>query len=196
MAGVKLDSHWGLSFYICTFHFVAIKPSLAEIWQFPNLTLKIHSQGYGQGQICWSHLRHKVQSICLYIVSRQSSHFWQRSTRFPTLPWKFKVKVTAKVKFDGQMWGLEFNRYVCVLFHGNRTIFGRDILNFIFYLANSRSRSRPKSNPMVTLEAYSSIDMFAFCFVGIGQFVAEIYRFPYWTLNNSMSRAWRKSTKI
>ena len=27
-------------------------------------------------------------------------------------PWKFKVKVMAKVKPDGHIWGLKFNRYI------------------------------------------------------------------------------------
>ena len=47
---------------------------------------------------------------------------------------------------------LEFNRYVCFWFCGNRTIFGWDIANSIFDLENSRSRSWPRSNPMVTYE--------------------------------------------
>ena len=47
----------------------------------------------------------------------------------------------------------EFNRYVCFLFGGNRTIFGRDIVNSIFDLENSRSRSGTRSNPMVIFEA-------------------------------------------
>ena len=39
------------------FHFVAIGPLLAEIWEIPYLTLKIRGQGHGQGQTWWSHLR-------------------------------------------------------------------------------------------------------------------------------------------
>ena len=50
----------------------------------------------------------------------------------------------AKVKPDGHIWTLEFNRYVCFSFRGNRTIFGWDIENSIFDLEKSRSRSRPK----------------------------------------------------
>ena len=101
-------------------------------------------------------------------------------------PWIFKVnygiccistksgliatKRKAKVKSDYHIWGLEFNRCVCFSFCGNRTIFGRDIGNSIFDLENSRSRS----NPMVTFEVLRSIDMFAFRFVAIGPFLAEI----------------------
>ena len=93
-----------------------------------------------------------VQSICLLFVSWQSDHFWLRYSKFYIWPWKFKVKVMAKVKPDGHIWALEFNRHVCFLFCGNRTIFGWDIANSIFDLENSRSRSWPRSNPMVTFE--------------------------------------------
>ena len=63
-----------------------------------------------------------------------------------------KVKVMVKFKPIGHIWALEFNRYVCFSFPGNRTIFGWDIANSIFELENSRSRSWPRSNPMVTFE--------------------------------------------
>ena len=42
-------------------------------------------------------------------------------------------EVMAKVKTNGRIWTLEFNRYVCFLFHGNRTIFGWDIANFYIW---------------------------------------------------------------
>ena len=86
-----------------------------------------------------------VQSICLLFVSWQSDHFWLRYSKFYIWPWKFKVKVMAKVKPDGHIWTLEFNRYVCFSFCGNRTIFGWDIANSIFDLEKSRSRPRRKS---------------------------------------------------
>ena len=128
-----------------------------QIKLFQILTMKIHGQGhvcrpskfkgqgYCQGQIHWSHLRPGVQSICLLFVSWQSDHFWLRYGKFYIWPWKFKVKVMAKVKPDGHIWALEFNQYVCFSFRGNRTIFGWDIANSIFDLEKSRSRSRPKS---------------------------------------------------
>ena len=93
---------------------------------------KFKGEGYGQVQTHWSHLRPGVQSICLLFVSRQSDHFWLRYSKFYIWPWKFKVKVMAKVKLDGHIWALEFNRYVCFSFRGNRTIFGWDIA--ILYL--------------------------------------------------------------
>ena len=131
-------------------------------------------QGHGQGQTHWSHSRPGVQSICLLFVSWQSDHFWLRYSKFHIWPWKFKVKVMAKVTTDGHIWGLEFNRYVCFSFCGNGTIFGRGTGNSIFDLEISRSRSWPRSNPVVTFGALRSICMFAFRFVAIGPFLAEI----------------------
>ena len=129
---------------------------------------------HGQGQTRWSHLNLRVQSICLLFVSWQSDHFWLRYSKFYIGPWKFKVKVMAKVKPAGHIWAPESNWYVCFSFRGNRTIFGWDIANSIFDLENSRSRSWPRSNPLVTFEPQSSIAMFAFRFVAIGPFLAEI----------------------
>ena len=83
----------------------------------------------------------------------------------------------AKVKPDGHIWALEFNRYVCFSFRGNRTIFGWDIANSIFDLDKLRSRSWPRSN-------LRSIDMFAIRFVAIGPFFAEILQIPDLTLEN------------
>ena len=127
------------------FCYVAIGPLLAEIQEIPYLTSKIQGQGHGQGQTRWSHLGPRVRSICLLFVSRQSDHFWLRYSEFYIWPWKFKVNVMAKVKPDGHIWALEFNRYICFSFRGNRTIFGWDIANSIFDLEKSGSRSRRKS---------------------------------------------------
>ena len=113
---------------------------------------KIKAQGYGQGQNHWSHLRPGVQSKCLLFVSWQSHHFWLGYRKFHIWPWKFKVKVMVKVKPDGHIWAIEFNRYVCFSFRGNRTIVGWDIANSIFDLENSRWRSWPRSNPMITFQ--------------------------------------------
>ena len=106
---------------------------------------KFKGHGYGQGQTHWSHLRPGILSICLLFVSWQSDHFWLRYSKFHIWPWKFKVKVMAKVKTDGHIWAVEFNRYVCFLFQGNRTIFGWVIANSIFDLEKSKWRSWRKS---------------------------------------------------
>ena len=71
---------------------------------------------------------------------------WSRSSVWSKVKVTFdlqnsKVKVMVKFKPIGHIWGLEFNRYVCFLFRGSRTIFGWDIANFIFDLEKSRSRS-------------------------------------------------------
>ena len=114
---------------------------------------KFKGQGYGQGQPHWWHFGPGVESICLlFLFSCQSYHFWLRYRKFHIWPWKFKVKVMAKVKPDGHIWALEFNWYVWFSFRGNQTIFGWDMANSIFDLENLRSRSWPRSNPMVTFE--------------------------------------------
>ena len=84
-----------------------LRNSKFYIWQ---------GQGHGQSQTWWSHLSPRVQSICLLFVSWQSDHFWLRYSKFCTWPGKFKVKVMTKVKPDGHIWALEFNRYVCFAF--------------------------------------------------------------------------------
>ena len=111
---------------------------------------KFKGQGYGKDQTHWSHLRPEVQSI--YLLSWQSDHFWLRYREFHIWPKKIKVKVMAKVKPDGRIWGLGVQSMCLLSFRGNRTIFGWAIANSIFDLENSRSRSWPRSNPMVTFE--------------------------------------------
>ena len=170
------------------------QPSHSEIQLFQNVTMKIHGQGHVCGQRSrshltfkiqrslswsrsnpwWSHLSPGFQLICLLFVSWQLDHFWLRYSIFHIWPWKFKVKVMAKVKPDGHIWGLELNRYACFSFRGNGIIFGWDIANSIFDLENSRSRSCPRSSLMVTFEPWSSVDMFAFRFEAMGPFLAEI----------------------
>ena len=123
---------------------MSIGPPIHEIQLFQNLTMKI--QVTFDLENSRSRSRSWVQSLCLLFVSWQLDHSWLRYSKFHIWPWKFKVKVMAKIKPDGPIWGLEFNRYVCFSFCGNRTIFGWDIANSIFDLANSTSRSQPKSN--------------------------------------------------
>ena len=69
-----------------------------------HLTLKFKGQGHCQTH--WSHLRPGVQSTCLLLVLRPSDHFWLRYSKFHIWPWTFKVKVMAKVKHDGHIWGI------------------------------------------------------------------------------------------
>ena len=65
---------------------------------------KFKGQGYGQGQ-----------SIFLLFFSWKSDHFWLRYRKFHIWPSKFKVKVLAKVKPDGYIWGLGVQS-ICLLF--------------------------------------------------------------------------------
>ena len=102
----------------------------------------------------------EFKSKCLIFVSGQSDNFWLRYSQFHIWPWKFKVKVMAKVEPNGHTWSLEFSRCVCFSFLGNRTTFGWNIANYIFDL--EKSRSWPRSNPMVTFEVLWSID-FVLC---------------------------------
>ena len=119
-------------------------------WSIPTPFVNVNRPSHSEIQLSM------VKAMC---VVKGQGHIW---------PWKFKVKVMAKIKPDGHIWNLKFNRYICFSFHGNRTIFGWDIGNSILYLENARS------NPMVTFEALGSIDMFAFRFMTIELFLAEI----------------------
>ena len=56
----------------------------------------------------------------------------------------------ARVTPDGHIWALEFHRYVCFSFRGNRTNFGWDIANSIIDLEKSRSRSQRKSTKILS----------------------------------------------
>ena len=115
------------------FCFVAIGPLLRyrkfRIWPW-KFKVKVMAKVKPNGHI-WGLGN---QSICLLFVSWQYDHFWLRYNKFYIWPWNFKVKVMAKVKPNGHIWALKFNRYVCFLFRGNRTIFGWDIANSIFDL--------------------------------------------------------------
>ena len=148
---------------------------LGHIWPW-----KFKDQGHCQGQTWWSHLRSKVESIGLLFVSWQSDHFGLRYSKLHIWPWEIKVNVMVKVKPDGHNWGLEFNWYVCFLFRGNRTICGLDIANSMFDLENSRPRSWPRSNSMVTFEAQISINMIAFCCMAIRPFWLRYSKFHIW----------------
>ena len=106
----------------------------------------IHGQGHVCGQMSRSHLTLKIQRSWSWSRSNPLVTFeaWSSIDIFPLrfaaiglllvntlqilhLFWKFKVKVMAKAKSDGHIWGLKFNRYICFSFRGNRTIFGWEI---------------------------------------------------------------------
>ena len=45
-------------------------------------------------------------AICLLFFSCQPDHFWLRYSKFHIWPWKYKVKVIAKVKPNGHIEAL------------------------------------------------------------------------------------------
>ena len=109
---------------------------MPEIQLFQNLILKIQGQGHGPGQNCGPHLSPIVQFTWSLSISRQSDHFVLRYSKLNIWPWKFEVKVLAKVKTDHHTWGLKFNWYFCFLFRGHGTILGWDTANYILDVEN------------------------------------------------------------
>ena len=105
---------------------------------------KFEGQGYARSsQLVTFEAWSSIDMFAFLFVA--IDHFWLRYINFYIWPWKLKVNVMAKVKPDGRIWTLEFNRYVCFSFRGNRTIFGWYIANSIFDLENL-GQGRPKSN--------------------------------------------------
>ena len=130
----KWSRSWSWMTYCHTFCALSIGPpilrySYFKIWPWKSMAKvmcvvkgqghvwpsNFKGQDYGQGQTHWSHLRPGVQSICLLFVSWQSDHFWLRYRKFHIWPWKSKVKVMAKIKPDGHIWGLGV-QWICLLF--------------------------------------------------------------------------------
>ena len=129
-------------------HHFWLRYSQFDIWPW-KFKVKVMAKVKADGHI-WS--LEFSQCVCFSFRAHRTIFGWDLYSQFDIWPWKFKVKVMGKVKADGHIWNLEFSRCVCFSFCGNRTIFGWDIANSIFDLENSRSRSWPRSNPMVTLK--------------------------------------------
>ena len=117
-------------------------PLCAMIQPFQNWTMKIYGQGHVCGQRSRSRLTFKIQRsglwsrsnplvtfealefnryVCFSFCGNGTIFGWDIA-KLVTWPWKFKVKVMAKVKPDGHIWALEFNPYVCFSICGNQTI--------------------------------------------------------------------------
>ena len=96
MAKVKSDGHirdLEINWFVC----ILFQGNRANFgWDIAN-SLVGHGEGHGEGQIRWSHLRPRLQAICLLFVSWQSDHFWLRYSKFHIWPWIVKVKVTTKI---------------------------------------------------------------------------------------------------
>ena len=102
----------------------------------------------------------------------------------------------AKVKPDGHIWALEFNRYVCFSFRGNRTIFGSDIANSVFDLENSKVKVMAKVKPNGHIWALEFNRYVCFSFRGNRTIFGWDIANSIFDLEKSRSRSWQKSTKI
>ena len=114
----------------------------------------MENQGQSHGLVLsWSlRFRPNVQSICSFVVSWQLYHFVIRYSKLDIRPWKYKVKVMAKVKPDGHILGLDFNRYVCFLFLAIG-LFLAEILQIPYLTLNIQgqchNKNRSKSKPVI-----------------------------------------------
>ena len=116
-----------------------------------KLDLKIQGQGHDQGQTWWLYLRPCVQLTCSFFVSWQLNNFWLIYSKIHIWPGNFEVKVIAKVKLDGHIWCLNFNRYFSFVTGQSDHFVLRCITKSIF--ENSRSKSLLRSNPMVIFQS-------------------------------------------
>ena len=156
----------------------------------------MQGQGHSQGQTWCSHLSHWVQSICLLFVSWQSDHFWLRYNKFHIWPWKFKVKVMAKVKPDGRIWGLEFNWHVCFSFRGNQTIFWLRYCKFHIWPWKFRVKVMTKVKPDGHIWGLEFNRHVCFSFCGNQTIFGWDIANSIFDLENWRSRSNRKLTKI
>ena len=160
-----------------------------------NRSLHLAFQGHGQSLNRCSQFRSRVQSICLLFVSCQLDHVWPRYSKSHIRPWKFKVKVMAKVKPDGHIWGLEFNQYVCFSCRGNRITFSWDIKFHVWHWKfNVKVMAKVKSNGYICGLEFSRYVCFLFPGDRIifGWDIAN----SIFDLENSRSQSYWKSTKI
>ena len=106
------------------------------------------------------------------------------------------VKVIVKVKPIGHIWGLEFNRYVCFSFHGNRTTFGWDIANFIFDLENSKVKVMAKVKPDGHIWGLEFNRYVCFLFRGNRIIFGWDIANSIFDLENSRSKSWPRSNPM
>ena len=147
--------------------------------------------GHGHG--------HEWPTATPFVQCQSALSFWDTAiSKFDhENPWSRScVWSKVKIKPIGHIWGLEFNQYVCFSFRGNRTNFGLDIGNSIFDLENSRSRSWPRSNLMVTFEALEFNRYVCFSFRGNRTIFGWDTANSIFDLENSRSRSWPKSNPM
>ena len=133
----------------------------------------------------WMTYSHPLYSIAIGPPILRCSYTWSRPCVWSKVKFTFdlensNVMVMVKVKPDGNIQRLEFNRYVCFSFRGKP-----------FFV--SRSRSWPRSNLMVTFEALSSFTMFASW--QSDHFLLKYSKFHIWPWN-SRSRSWSRSNSM
>ena len=133
-----------------------------------------------------------------------------RYSNFKIWPRKSMVKVMCVVKGQGHVWSSKFKGYgqgqthwshlrpgvqsICLLFVSWQSDqFGWDIRNPIFDLENSRSRSWPRSNLMVTFEALELNRYACFSFRGNRTIFGWDIANSIFDLENSRSRSWPRS---
>ena len=128
-----------------------------------------------------------------------------RYSYFKIWPWKSMVKVMCVVKCEGHIWpwkfkgqgygmmvtfeALEFNRYVCFLFRGNRTILGWDI-------ANSKVKVMAKVKPDGHIWALESNRYVCFSFRGNRTIFGWDIANSIFDLEKSTSRSWPRSNPM
>ena len=57
-------------------------------------------EGCGQIQNWWPYIRQRVQSICMFFISRQSDHFFLMYSKLNVLPWNLKVQARLKIEWN------------------------------------------------------------------------------------------------
>ena len=191
------------------------QPSHSEIQLFQNLTMKIHGQGHVCGQRSRSRLTFKIQRSRLWprsnpLVTFEAwksidmfafcflaiGHFWLRYSKFYIWPWKFEVKVMAKVKTNGHIWALEFNRYVCFSFRGNRTILWLRYSKVYIWPWKFKVKVMAKVKTDGYIWALEFDRYVCFLFQGNRTIFGWDIANSIFDLEKSRSRSWWKSTKI
>ena len=107
-----------------------------------------------------------------------------------------KVKVMVKVKHIGHIWGMEFNRYVCFLFRGNRATFGWDIGNSILWPWKFKVNIMAKVKPDGHIWGLEFNRYVYFSFRGNRTIFGWDIANSIFDLEKSGSRSRRKSTNI
>ena len=133
-----------------------------------------------------------------------------RYSYFKIWTWKSMVKVMCVVRGQGHAWPSKFKRqgcgqgqthwshlrpevqWICLLFASWQLDHFWDIGNSVFDLENSRSRSWPRSNPMVIFEALVTNQYACFSFHGNMTIFGWDTTNSIFDLEISRSRSWPK----